>query len=181
MNDLCIRHLQREHRELERGLTALEQFLADQARLASWGENERDDFRWMKEMFDGRLGRHMSKEEAIFFPALESFLPADLGPLAVLRGEHDDVREVFRRLQTAARARSQETGELDALAKLQHYGAGLVRLVRDHFYKEDRILFPMAGRFLTPARDAHLLQQMEAMDLTRDTGATAPADQKLAP
>lgn len=164
MSDLCVRHLLREHREVESGMVTFETFVADQARLAQWGENECEDFRLLHDLFERHLTRHIRKEEEILFPALEMFLPRDLGPLAVLRGEHEDVRELYRRVHAAGVMRARGTCDTELLAKFQHYGAGMIRVLRDHIYKEDRILFPMVTRFLTPERDAELLRLMECMD-----------------
>jgi hemerythrin-like domain-containing protein len=40
----------------------------------------------------------------------------------------------------------------------------LLRLIQDHLYKENRVLFPMVARFLSPERDAALLERMRAID-----------------
>jgi hemerythrin-like domain-containing protein len=164
MSDLCIRHLLREHREVESGMAAFEAFVTEQARLAQWGESECEDFRLLHDLFERHLDRHLRKEEEVLFPALESFLPRDLGPLAVLRGEHEDVRELYRRVESAGEMRARGMADQEALAKFQHYGTGMVRVLRDHIYKEDRILFPMVTRFLTPERDAQLLRLMEQIE-----------------
>lgn len=143
-------------------MRAFEEFLADQARLQRWGENEHEDFRMLQDIFQGHLALHLKKEEEVLFPALESFLAKDLGPLAVLRGEHEDLRELFRRVQAAGELRGRSESP-DTVTQLQNYGAGMITVLRDHFYKEDRILFPMVTRFLTPERDADLLRRMEQM------------------
>ncbi len=163
MSDLCIRHLLREHREVEGGMKNFEQFLVDQAPLDVWGPREQEDFATLQDYFHLHLHRHLRKEDEILFPALEGFLPRDLGPLAVLRGEHEDVRELYRRVKIAGEARLRPQVGFEARAQLEHYSAGMVRVLRDHIYKEDRILFPMVARFLTPERDGELLRQMEAL------------------
>ncbi len=174
MSDLCVRHLLREHREVEGGVRTFEQFLADQARLVRWGQNEREDFRLLQDIFQGHLNRHLRKEEEVLFPALESFLAKDLGPLAVLRGEHEDLRELCRRVQAAGELRAREAADSESLAQLQNYGSGMITVLRDHFYKEDRILFPMVTRFLTPERDAELLRRMEQIACPPQSGTGGP-------
>jgi len=164
MSDLCIRHLLREHREVEGGICTFEQFLGDQACLARWGDNEREDFQHVRDLFGKHLFRHLRKEDEILFPALEAFLPRDLGPLTVLRGEHEDMRELFQRILVAGQARARGVGEPEMKNSFHHIGSGMIRVLRDHFYKEDRILFPMVTRFLTPERDAELLRRMEAIN-----------------
>lgn len=174
MSDLCIRHLLREHREVEGGISTFEQFLSDQSHMEQWGGNEREDFRLIQDLFYRHLDKHIRKEEEVLFPALESFLPRDLGPLAVLRGEHEDVRELTRRVQTAGELRARGLAGTEARAHLQQFGAGLVRVLRDHIYKEDRILFPMVTRFLTPERDAQLLRQMEELSQAKTANGELP-------
>ena len=167
MSDLSIRHLLREHREVEKTLEELESLLEEQEHDPQWGESQREDFTWVVEALTNHLLHHVRKEEEVLFPALEAFLPRDTGPLAVLRGEHHDVHEMFRLLRRAGELRTQGNNKPEILEGMQHYGDALLQIVRDHIYKEDRVLFPMVARFLSPERDAHLLEHMEAIDRTK--------------
>jgi hemerythrin-like domain-containing protein len=166
VSDFCVRHLLREHREVEKALEQLESLLAEQKARAHWSASEREDFRWVIERINRHLHHHIRKEDDVLFPALEDFLPRDLGPLAVLRGEHEDLQEVFRRILLAGALRTTNETPRAAIERLREYSDAMVRIVRDHIYKEDRVLFPMVARFLSVERDTHLLAQMEEIDRT---------------
>ncbi|MBI3405415.1 MAG: hemerythrin domain-containing protein [Acidobacteria bacterium] len=164
MSDLSVHHLMREHREVEKALDELECMLTEQKMDADWGAEEREDFEWVAGVLGKHLVHHIQKEEQLLFPVLEAYLPRDIGPLDVLRGEHSNLRFTFDRLCVTAEERSDGAADDETVREFQLYGASLLRMVRDHIYKEDRVLFPMVARFLAPDRDAELLRQMEEID-----------------
>lgn len=99
---------------------------------------------------------HHGKEEARFFPAMERCgLPADAGPTAVMRQEHEMGRGHVRRMEAAAA--EYEKGAASAADRFAFEARGFVELLRDHIAKEDQVLFPMADRMLSPAAQAELL------------------------
>ena len=167
MSDYCLRYLMREHEEVEAALGKLEDLLAEQDREPKWGEREEGDFRWIMEVVGRHLDLHMRKEDEVFFPALEAYLPADTGPLAVLRGEHNDLREIYARLSWAEQNRGDSEKAAQCEEEIERSGSKLARLVRDHMYKEDHVLFPMVARLLPPERDTQLLREMERIDRAR--------------
>lgn len=173
MSDLCVRHLLREHREIEKVLSVLESLLKQQAKELQWGQAEREDFKWISEVLGNHLNHHVRKEDEVLFPALEAFLPRDLGPLAVLRAEHADLRDIFDRLVRAGESRLKGNDQPEVIEGFKRYGGAILQIVRDHIYKEDRVLFPMVARFLSPERDAHLREQMEAINASRAAGGPA--------
>lgn len=85
-----------------------------------------------------------------------------MGPLAVLRGEHRELRQHFEKLRTTSGAMEAWDGTPATLQTFLQHGRALAQLMRDHIYKEDRILFPMVAKFLSGVRDAYLLREMEA-------------------
>ncbi len=165
MNELCVRHLTREHREVEKALNELEFMLEEPLGAERWSMARREDFEWIVETVGSHLKHHIHKEDDLLFPALEAFLPRDLGPLAVLRGEHEDVRDLFDRMCSAGRRCMQGNASEETREDLSTLGLAVITLLRDHIYKEDRILFPMVARFLSAERDSALLRQMEQVDL----------------
>lgn len=167
MNELCVRHLLREHRDVEKALSELEFLLDEPVTGEPWSATRREDFQWIVETVASHLEHHIQKEDDVLFPALEAFLPRDLGPLAVLRGEHSDVRELFDRMCRAGQRCMYGNPSEGTREELSNSGLGVITLLRDHIYKEDRILFPMVARFLSPERDAALLHKMEEIDRTR--------------
>ena len=79
---------------------------------------------------------HANLEEALLFPALESHMGKS-GPLAVMRDEHDQIELALKQIEDV-----QEVDE----------GVGCVaralNLARDHFQKEESVLFSMARQLL---------------------------------
>lgn len=83
------------------------------------------------------LASHARIEDDLLFVALEVPLGPDGGPLAVMRMEHEEVEGTLERL-----ARVEDAREADALA------AHLATVAREHFAKEEQVLFPMAEQLL---------------------------------
>ena len=164
MPDLAVQHLLRDHREGEKAVALIEELLAAQAGNPQWDAARRELFAQIVHFFEDVVIDHVQKEEQVLFPALESFLPREMGPLAVLRGEHREICAHFRRLCELGGMLS--LGKVDAPLRqeFERVARATVQLTRDHIYKEDRVLFPMIARFLTPERDAFLLHEMEALD-----------------
>ncbi len=82
------------------------------------------------------LAGHATIENDVLFPALEEVVGPD-GPLAVMRREHDDVDRLLKEIESA--------GELEEAAD---YLRTLIALARDHFTKEEQVLFGMAQQAL---------------------------------
>lgn len=83
------------------------------------------------------LKPHAQLENELLFRAMESHLPADSGPLAVMRMEHDEIEGTLARLQ----------GVKD-LAEAKKMIAHAIQTAREHFAKEEQVLFPMANQVL---------------------------------
>jgi len=79
---------------------------------------------------------HAHVEDELLFPALEARI-GPMGPLAVMRAEH---REIEGALQEALKAA--DTSE--ALGRAR----SALGVAREHFMKEEQVLFPMARRAL---------------------------------
>ena len=163
MPDLAVQHLLRDHREAEKAVAQIEELLSAQAKSPQWDAARRELFANIGHFFEDVVIDHVQKEERVLFPALESFLPHDMGPLAVLRGEHREICAHFRRLCELGGVLALGKTEPALLEEFERVARATVQLTRDHIYKEDRILFPMIARFLSPERDAFLLREMEEM------------------
>lgn len=144
-----VERLNAEHRVIEQVLGALETAAEREVPLAFY----RDALRFLREYADGC---HHAKEEEQLFPAMEARgLPAE-GPTAVMREEHRIGRAYLARL-----AAHLESGNL---AGLRGESLGYAALMRDHIYKEDEILFPMALSVLGPEDLARLAGGFDAAD-----------------
>lgn len=79
---------------------------------------------------------HANLEEELLFSALEPFIGED-GPLAVMRAEHNEIEQALQRLEDLSDPDDAAVAVLQALD-----------LIRDHFRKEEEVLFAMAGQML---------------------------------
>jgi hemerythrin-like domain-containing protein len=148
-----------EHRVIERVLKAMH---VASMRL-SQGEQVRPAFfvnaaLFMKNYADGC---HHKKEEGILFVAMtESGIPLEGGPVAAMLAEHEQGRLFTRELRDSAQ--KWEAGDQSAQGAVVQNALGYVALLRQHIYKEDNILFPMADRRIPPVR-----QEQVAADFVR--------------
>jgi hemerythrin-like domain-containing protein len=156
-----------EHRVIERVLSSLE---TGAARLEA-GESVRPGFfiqatDFVKGFADGC---HHRKEEGVLFAAMvDSGLPREVGPIAVMLGEHEQGRAYTRGLRAAAQRL--EAGDASAKSEVIANARGYATLLREHIYKEDNILFPMANQVIAPAAQAGVAEGFEHVE-HEETGA----------
>lgn len=131
--------LSEEHRLIERGL-AVGRAMA--RRLRQGLEVNPDDLLELLDFCAGFAdGHHHAKEEDLLFPWMESQgMSATMGPLACMRAEHDQGREMIRFVR-------EKTPDLPATAADAAQGLeAFAEHLQAHIFKEDNILFPMADR-----------------------------------
>jgi hemerythrin-like domain-containing protein len=174
MADLTVNHLRRHHQDARNFLTQLNALLDLFDAAPHWTPERRDSFRQLARFFEEDLCLLIRKEDQILYPALDGLFPAESGPLAVLRGEHRDLCLSFRKLREIGNSLTDEDNAAGILEEFQRSGRRAAEILKDHLYKEDRVLFPMAARFLTPERDAELLRRMES--LQTGTGVPKPTN-----
>lgn len=119
--------LRRDHDRLRAEMADLESGAATQERLG----------RFVRELLT-----HASLEDELLFRELEHGLPGDHGPLAVMRDEHDRIEGSLARLGGADPADEEVRREI----------SGMAALARDHFDKEEDVLFVFAERLIDGAR-----------------------------
>jgi hypothetical protein len=88
------------------------------------------------EILGAALAGHAAIEDDILFPALDQTIGPD-GPLAVMRHEHEEVHRMFGEIAAG--------GELAEAATLVR---SLIDLAREHFAKEEQVLFTMSQQAL---------------------------------
>lgn len=147
--------LMAEHRVIEQVLSVLEVMARRAEQLDTLdtpaAEEALDFFR----SFADRC--HHGKEEGGLFPRLEARgMPRDGGPTGVMMHEHQLGRDLLERMATAVEHRSP--------AEFAGPAREYVVLLRDHIWKEDNRLFPMADRLLTADDDDDLLRGFAAAD-----------------
>ena len=146
--------LKEEHNVIELVLTMLESVVA----AARQGESVPAEFaRWSIGFFRQFADScHHHKEEEALFPLLvRRGLPKEGGPVSVMLAEHEQGRRLIREMEAA-------TAEIPInsqrfVAAAEQYAA----LLRQHIWKENNVLFPMAERLLSPADDGELLKAYE--------------------
>jgi len=106
---------------------------------------------------------HNMKEEKHLFALIEKRgIPRDGGPLAVMLGEHEQAREILSRLKPLCVAVSSgERGKLDDLAATFREYADLCR---QHFWKENDILYVMATKVMSADDNATVLRGIAELE-----------------
>jgi hemerythrin-like domain-containing protein len=163
MADRCLQHLLRDHHEAEKIVAEIEALVKAQKPGHAWDAARAESFAQVVRFYEEVVLGHIQKEEKVLFPALESYLPHDMGPLAVLRGEHREIAALFRRLCEVGGMLALGRGDAALAEEFERVARNTIQLTRDHVYKEDRLLFPMVARFLSVERDQYLLEEMETL------------------
>lgn len=84
------------------------------------------------------LATHAHLEDELLFTALDPHL-GQAGPLGVMRAEHEEIEGTLNRLP-----------EIEDLREARRLALHVVETAREHFAKEERILFRMAEHILGP-------------------------------
>jgi hemerythrin-like domain-containing protein len=108
-------------------------------------------------MLAAALASHAHLEEELLFTTLEPHI-GSMGPLAVMRLEHEKIEAGLERLPT-----------VEDLGQTQELLLQVVTVAREHFAKEERVLYPMA----TKALSAETLANLGAQWATRRAVALA--------
>lgn len=104
---------------------------------------------------------HNMKEEKHLFPLIEQRgVPRDGGPLAVMLQEHDQARAILARFSPLAEAVA--AGDGSKLDELRAIFAAYADLLKNHFWKENDILYPMALRVMAESDGATVVRGIEA-------------------
>lgn len=136
--------------------------------------------RRVAEMMATDLLAHARREDEALFPAIEAILGAEGTPTAVMREEHREIHANASRFRAtlkelnevehpalvaeSAKLRDLVAGSGSARA-LRETGAEVIRLLDEHFAKEEEVLFPMARQMLSAAdltRVALLMEDLGA-------------------
>ena len=106
---------------------------------------------------------HNKKEEDHLFPLIEKRgVPRHGGPLAVMLMEHEQSKQVLAQLKTVGA--DYVAGNSDALGSLRAVYAQYIDLLKNHFWKENDILYPMAQRVMAASDGETVVAGIEAAE-----------------
>jgi len=106
---------------------------------------------------------HNMKEEQHLFPLIERRgIPRAGGPLGVMLGEHEQSRALLTRIKPLATAYA--GGDDAGLEALRATVLEYAELLKNHFWKENDVLYPMALRVMKPEDDAAVRTGIEAVE-----------------
>jgi len=133
--------LTRNHRDCDSLIAAAEEAVGK----CRW--DEADSF---FSNFVASMERHLGKEEEVLFPALEQKVGTGMGPVQVMRKEHEDMRRLFGEIREDIAQQQAEhcLGLTDTL----------LMLMQQHNLKEESILYPMADQMLADEQSEVIAQ-----------------------
>ena len=109
---------------------------------------------------------HHGKEEDVLFPALlEAGLPREGGPVQVMLAEHAAGRKLVAAMDRALT--DFQTGNAAAAATLREAATEYVKLLTDHIYKEDHVLYPIADEKIAAPVQAAMVEAFEKIEEER--------------
>ncbi|MBD3257817.1 hemerythrin [candidate division GN15 bacterium] len=153
--------LSNEHRVIEVVLTCLEQ-ITDTARKN--GKLDRQAAETAIDIIRNFADRcHHGKEEDHLFKALQAKgMPSDSGPIGQMLNEHEEGRAYVKKM--ADNIAPAADGDTRAISNFSAAAGGYVAMLRAHIQKEDRVLFPMAERFLTVAEQEQMVTTFQHVE-----------------
>jgi len=106
---------------------------------------------------------HHAKEEDLLFVRMgEKGFPREAGPVGVMLHEHEVSRGHVRAVAGSAAAAA--AGDADARALVVEHLTAYAGLLRQHIFKEDNILYPMADQAFSEADQAALAADFERVE-----------------
>jgi hemerythrin-like domain-containing protein len=153
--------LMQEHRLIERAITVLE----TAANRLDAGQAVRPGLFVEACDFNQNFadGCHHKKEEGVLFKSMQAHgVPVEGGPIGVMLYEHVQGRAFTRSICQASE--KLERGDQSARSDLVNAARGYSALLRQHIYKEDNILFPMAARAIPVQEHDRVLGGFERVE-----------------
>jgi hypothetical protein len=113
---------------------------------------------------------HNQKEERALFPRLaQRGVPSGGGPVAVMLAEHGQARELVDRIDAAAKG--YVGGDRGRLGELKAAFGAYATLNKQHYWKENDILYPLANRVFSPEDAAEVLDEIDEIEQELGPGA----------
>ncbi len=106
---------------------------------------------------------HHSKEEEVLFPLLaQGGIPVEGGPIGQMLLEHEQGREFIREMQRGVGGLKK--GVPTGRYLLINGAEGYSKLLKQHIFKENQVLFIMADSLLQPAAQEDLTRQFDEIE-----------------
>ncbi|MBI4244829.1 MAG: hemerythrin domain-containing protein [Planctomycetes bacterium] len=94
--------------------------------------------------FENKLILHRRKEEEYLFKELEKYEEIQAGPITCMLEEHKEEKELVSKLKNLIR-----TNPVKNTVEIQKTGLEIIHFLRNHIWKEDNVLFPLAEKTLS--------------------------------
>ena len=108
---------------------------------------------------------HHGKEENLLFPFLvKKGFSIDHGPLSVMIHEHAEGRKFVKDMELEIA--NIKNGDESSFTILYENMQGYIDLLRAHIGKENKVLFPLADKVLTPEDQEELLKEFATLETT---------------
>lgn len=105
---------------------------------------------------------HGKEEKHLFLKLEERGVPRDRGPIGVMLQEHELGRDEVRAISDALTRL--DNGDSRAAEAIKEHLLVYAELLETHIQKENRILFSMGDRVLTPANQQSLVDAFDAVE-----------------
>ena len=108
---------------------------------------------------------HHGKEEVHLVPAMEeNGFSATQGPTAVMRSEHEQGRLYIEAMSKALEMLRSDTNNRESRQHFRRSAKDYIRLLGDHIFKEDTVLFPMAENCLSNREKDELVSEFTRVE-----------------
>lgn len=147
--------------EHQHGLRELDKMLASSRELKSGGFSVEtyEKLRAATRFINEDIRAHNQNEEDALFPAMEAKTGSG-GPVAVMKSEHLQLWSALDKLETELTDLLNDTASQQRIARVAELSAFIHDLLRNHIFKEDNILYPMAREILTQEEIAEVSRKM---------------------
>ncbi len=106
---------------------------------------------------------HHGKEEGILFPAMQTAgVPKEGGPLGVMLSEHGSGRNFIGEMKSLLQ--SHEKGDAGSLTAFTNPALQYINLLRNHIWKENNVLFPMAEKAVSQDKLESIGQEFDKFE-----------------
>jgi hemerythrin-like domain-containing protein len=114
-------------------------------------------------LLETQFATHMRDEEELLFPALAESLPETATSLGLLRGEHEELRQMLAAIASQLDRSSSPARDEQVVVQFRDF----VDLLRLHIHKEEATVFNIAARALAPLEITALSRRIAARHAQR--------------